>query len=108
MRNFCIPLVLSVLGLVGCGYDPVAVCESRCEQEKARDCDPLPGIECDSRCSVADDTYEMGLDRARDTGCVGEYQNYTSCLDHVPICATLTDIAAMCAEEYIALASCEG
>jgi hypothetical protein len=104
MRNF---LIVSTLALVfgGCAYDPVAACENRCEGEKREGCRPTSDM-CDNACVLADDLYDAELDRARERGCVGEYNNYVGCLDGVPICATPTQVAAMCAEEFIAYSSC--
>jgi hypothetical protein len=94
-----------VIWLVGCSYDPVAVCEDRCERAKSEGCQSSE-TDCDNACVLADDVYETGRQLAEDAGCVAEYENVVSCYDSTPVCASPDVIAERCAEETIALARC--
>ncbi len=105
MRNFSFFLAFAVLMVAGCNYDPVAVCVDRCEQRKSLGCESS-GTDCDNSCVLADDVYDSGLDTARESGCVSEYNAFVSCSDSTPACASLTVIAEMCAEEYLVWQNC--
>lgn len=105
MRHFVSVLVFGALALAGCQFDPVAACESRCEERKALGCEPS-GTRCDNACVLADDVYDEGYDRAAAAGCTSQYQATMDCAFSTPACATEAVIAERCAEEYLILQNC--
>lgn len=104
MRHF-ISVCVVLAAVTGCQFDPVATCESRCEEGKSLGCESA-GTDCQNNCVLADDVYDEGLEHAQDAGCVAEYDTAVSCWASTPACASQTVINEMCAEEALVLNSC--